>query len=156
MKKFDCKACKKEELFLALKNAEVLFAYQTRVYLRDSTGAITFNNIGVSLKRNDRLNGQVYGKLTFLNNVAQFSPVADYTNVDGVVVIGGDEVGGKDDEAAAHRDLAAVFVINFQHEHRVRRPLHGVGVPGKAVFPQGRAGKGKQQRHNRQPKRLSP
>ena len=82
----------KEELFLALKNAEVLFAYQTRVYLRDSTGAITFNNIDVSLKRNDRLSGLVYGKLTFLNNMAQFSPVADYTKVDDIVVISGDEV----------------------------------------------------------------
>lgn len=82
----------KEEMFLTLKSAEVLFAHQSRVYLRDSTGAITFNNIGVSLKRNDRLSGQVYGKLTFLNNMAQFSPVTDYTNVDDIVVVGGDEV----------------------------------------------------------------
>lgn len=81
-----------EENMLALKDAEVLFAYQTRVYLRDSTGAITFNNVGMTLNRNDRLSGILYGKLTFLNNMAQLNPVADYTEVDNVSVIDGEEV----------------------------------------------------------------
>lgn len=81
-----------EESFLALKNVEVLFAYQSRVYLRDSTGAVTFNNLGITINRNDRLSGLVYGKLTHLNNMAQFSPVADYTNTDDITVTGGNEV----------------------------------------------------------------
>ena len=81
-----------EEVFLALKDVEVLYVYQSRAYIRDSTGAITLNNVGISLNRNDRLNGLVYGKLTYLNNMAQFSPVANYTNTDDITVTAGNEV----------------------------------------------------------------
>ena len=80
------------ETVLMLKDAEVLFSYQTRTYVRDSTGAIIFNNLGMTLKRNNRLSGLLYGKLSFLNNMPQFSPVAELTNLDNLEVTDGDQV----------------------------------------------------------------
>ena len=80
------------ESVLMLNDAEVLFSYQSRAYLRDSTGAITFNNLGTTLKRNNRVSGLLYGKLSFLNNMAQFSPVAELTDLDNLDVIDGDQV----------------------------------------------------------------
>ena len=80
------------ESVLMLNDAEVLFSYQSRAYLRDSTGAITFNNIGMTLNRNSRVSGLLYGKLSFLNNMAQFSPVAELTDLDNLTVIDGDQV----------------------------------------------------------------
>lgn len=80
------------ESVLLLKDVEVLFSYQTRMYLRDSTGAITFNNLGMTLNRNSRVSGLLYGKLSFLNNMAQFSPVAELTELDNLTVTDGDEV----------------------------------------------------------------
>ena len=80
------------ESVLMLNDAEVLFSYQTRTYVRDSTGAITFNNLGTTLKRNNRVSGLLYGKLSFLNNMAQFSPVAELTDLDNLDVIDGDQV----------------------------------------------------------------
>lgn len=75
-----------------LNDAEVLFSYQSRAYLRDSTGAITLNNIGMTLNRNSRVSGLLYGKLSFLNNMPQFSPVAELTDLDNLTVIDGDQV----------------------------------------------------------------
>lgn len=87
------KAMKEEdETLLMLKSTEVLFAYQSRIYVRDSTGAITLNNIGISPVRNDRLSGLLYGKLTSLNNMLQLSPVTDITDVSTVNITTGDEV----------------------------------------------------------------
>ena len=80
------------ESVLMLNDAEVLFSYQTRTYVRDSTGAITFNNLGTTLKRNNRVSGMLYGKLSFLNNMPQFSPVAELTDLDNLDVIDGDQV----------------------------------------------------------------
>ena len=80
------------ESYLLLKDAEVLFAYQSRVYLRDETGAISFNNMGMTLSPNDRISGLLYGKLSFLNSMPQMVPVADLTDIGNVSVIGGDEV----------------------------------------------------------------
>lgn len=81
-----------DETVLMLKDAEVLFSYQSRTYVRDSTGAITFNNLGTTLKRNNRVSGMLYGKLSFLNNMPQFSPVAELTDLDNLDVIDGDQV----------------------------------------------------------------
>ena len=81
-----------DEAMLLLNDAEVLFSYQTRVYLRDSTGAITLNNIGLSLNNNDRVSGLLYGKLTSLNNMPQVSPVAETTDIENLMVTEGEGV----------------------------------------------------------------
>ncbi len=80
------------EGMMVLNDAEVLFAYQSRAYLRDASGAICFNNMGLDLKRNDRVSGFVYGRLGVVNNLPQVSPVADLTDVSQVSVVSGKEV----------------------------------------------------------------
>ena len=80
-----------EEVLLKLANAEVLYAYHSRVYVRDATGAISLNNLGISAQANDRLNGTISVKLGVTNNVPEAMKTDD-TNAADVSVSSGDVV----------------------------------------------------------------
>ncbi len=79
------------EVLLKLIDAEVLYNYTTRVYVRDATGAITLNNLGLTVKPNDRLNGIVHVKLGSVNNMPQ-AMKSDNTDATGVSITAGDPV----------------------------------------------------------------
>ena len=80
-----------QEVVLNLANAEVLYGYHSRLYVRDATGAISLNNLGISAQANDRLNGTVNVKLGMTNNVPE-AMKTDNTDAAGVSVSAGDAV----------------------------------------------------------------
>lgn len=78
------------EKVLKLDNAKVLMAYGNDIYVRDSTAAIVFSGTGLNVSNNDVLNGSIYGKLVFTNNMPQLIPVEGFTNINNVHVANND------------------------------------------------------------------
>ncbi|MBQ8455112.1 MAG: M6 family metalloprotease domain-containing protein [Bacteroidaceae bacterium] len=61
---------------LTLTDAQVLYVYGDNIYLRDASGSIVLNGTGLDVKRNDVLNGTVYGSLTYVNRMPQLAAVS--------------------------------------------------------------------------------
>ena len=80
------------EALLQLENAEVLYVYENTAYVRDANGCIMFNNTGLSLQRNDVLNGTVYVKTGKTNGMSQAVGVTGSTNAGGLSITAGSEV----------------------------------------------------------------
>ena len=90
------------EAKLMLNNAQVLFAYNNDVYVRDASGAIDFYSTGLSLANGQVLNGSVIGKVAVYNNIPELAKT-NATNASGFTatagtaqpkVVGLDEVPG--------------------------------------------------------------
>ncbi|MBQ3631037.1 MAG: M6 family metalloprotease domain-containing protein [Prevotella sp.] len=70
---------------LPFQGAQVLYAYKKDIYVRDGSGAMILRNTGLSVAKDDVLEGFVYGKrvndngMPVLENVAGKSSVADVT-----------------------------------------------------------------------------
>ena len=64
-----------DEALLTLTDAQVLYIYDDDIYLRDASGSIVLRGTGIEVSRNDVLNGNIYGKLTYGNLMPQFTPV---------------------------------------------------------------------------------
>lgn len=109
------------EVLLKLMDAEVLYNYSTRIYVRDATGAITLNNLGLTVKPNDRLNGIVHVKLGSVNNMPQ-AMKSDNTDVTGVSVTAGDpveprEVSFESLSEEDYSDFVVVRAVKFEKKN---------------------------------------
>lgn len=60
-----------EEYLLELNNAEVLYVYDGKAYVRDAAGSIVITNTGLDLKKDNRLTGTMYATLVYSDNMAQ-------------------------------------------------------------------------------------
>ena len=74
---------------LMLNDALVVFAQGSQAYVRDATGALAFDNTGLSLSQGDVLNGNVYGRLTIKDNVPHLSAEGRLTHNKGYTVSSG-------------------------------------------------------------------
>lgn len=81
-----------DERLLHLNNAQVLFANDDYVYVRDATGVLVFQETGVSANQNDILNGTIYGKYAVVDKLPYLQPVEGYTNGNGLTSTPGSEV----------------------------------------------------------------
>ena len=75
---------------LTLANAHVLYAFDGSIYVRDATGSIILCGTGLSVSRNDVLNGTIYGRLTYDNLMPQLSP-ADGASEEGSLTVSSGE-----------------------------------------------------------------
>ncbi|MBR6446804.1 MAG: M6 family metalloprotease domain-containing protein [Prevotella sp.] len=70
-----------KEAILNLENAQVLYVFQNDVYIRDASGAIVLNKVGINVKRNDIVSGKFIGKLQHTNKMPQFVATQDINNL---------------------------------------------------------------------------
>ena len=77
-----------KEGVLRLNNAQVLFVYDSNVYVRDASGYIVLVNTNLDVKQNDVVNGLVYGKVVIDNGVYQL--VGDETIIPTVEAVAGE------------------------------------------------------------------
>ena len=80
------------EALLQLTDAEVLYVYNTTVYLRDAKGCIMLSNTGLDVKRNDVVNGTIYVKVSTSNDIVLAEGISGVTTTDGLTVAAGAEV----------------------------------------------------------------
>ena len=80
------------EAMLTLTNAQVLYVHKGDAYVRDASGAIRFNDTGLTLNVGDELNGRVFGHLAVDGLVPQLLGVPGLTNAEGFSVTPGVEI----------------------------------------------------------------
>lgn len=68
---------------LLLNNAQVLYATDRDVFVRDASGAIDFYNTGIEFSTNQILNGSVIGKLSYYQNLPELAK-NDATSADDI------------------------------------------------------------------------
>ena len=85
-----------DEKILSLNDAQVLFAKNNNIYVRDASGVLVLNGTGISANQNDILNGVVYGKFAVVDKIPYLQPVEAYTNDRGVTVTAGSEAVARD------------------------------------------------------------
>ena len=71
------------EAKLMLNNAQVLYAKDRDVFVRDASGAIEFFNLGIEFANGQILNGSISGKYSPYNNLPELAKT-DKTNADGI------------------------------------------------------------------------
>ena len=76
---------------LTLTDAQVLYVYGGDIYLRDATGSIVLSGTGLSVSRNDVLNGTILGRLTYSNLMPQLVPTEGEWSADDISVSSGEE-----------------------------------------------------------------
>ena len=106
------------ESLLTLTNAQVLYASGSDYYVRDATGAIIFSSTGISLKRNDVINGQVYGKLSSREKMPLFLGVEGMTSDTDLTIAAGEtakprSVQLKDLTAADYADYVVIDSVQL-------------------------------------------
>ena len=79
------------EALLVLKDAQVLYVYDKNVYLRDASGAIVLNDMGLGLKNSNKVEGSVYGRLTLSNGMPVLTAVEGKTTPNGINIEDGEE-----------------------------------------------------------------
>lgn len=77
---------------LNLENAEVLYVNGTTAYVRDASGSAIFNNTGLTVKQNDRLNGKLYLEIGTNNKMREFKPVSEKTDLTAISITAGEAV----------------------------------------------------------------
>ena len=67
---------------LKLSNAQVLYVYNSDIYLRDATGSLLMLNTGLDVKANDLLNGVISGTRKIVNDIERLVAFegVDYTS----------------------------------------------------------------------------
>lgn len=80
------------EGLLQLTDAEVLHVKSPNIYIRDASGSIILSGTGLSVKKNDRLSGTIYGRLDYVNRMPRLSAVIGKTTTTGVVATEGSAV----------------------------------------------------------------
>ena len=76
------------EAELKLDNAQVLYAKDRDVYVRDASGAIEFYNLGINFENDQVLNGSIIGKFSPYNNLPEIAKT-DKTNADKITFSAG-------------------------------------------------------------------
>ena len=62
-----------DDALLTLTNAQVLYVYGSDIYLRDATGSLLLSGTGLDVSKNDVLNGNILGRLTYNNLMPQLT-----------------------------------------------------------------------------------
>ena len=70
----------------------MLYVYGNDAYVRDAKGNIMFSNTGITLHKNDRINGTLVAKLGKENNMLQVVGVEGSTNASGLTISAGNVV----------------------------------------------------------------
>ena len=76
------------EAQLKLDNAQVLYAKDRDVFVRDASGAIEFFNLGIAFETDQMLNGSIIGKYSPYNNLPEIAKT-DKTNADNLTMTAG-------------------------------------------------------------------
>lgn len=79
------------QVFLQLTDAQVLYVDKKIVYLRDATGSVVLNDIGLTLKKNEVINGSMFAMTAVNNNMVEVKPISGITDVSGLTVTTGEE-----------------------------------------------------------------
>ena len=79
------------QVLLQLTDAQVLYVDKKIVYLRDATGSVVLNDIGLTLKKNQVINGSMFAKTAVNNNMVEVKAISGITDVSGLTVTTGDE-----------------------------------------------------------------
>lgn len=111
-------------LLLQLTNAEVLYVYENTAYVRDATGSVMFNNTGLNLKKNDRINGTMVAEVGLNNQMVQVVGVEGSTNDSGLTITAGAEVQPRevkleDLTAADYSDYVVVKAVQLERNNGV-------------------------------------
>ena len=72
--------------FIRLDNAEVLYVYGGKAYVRDATGSITLNGVGTKLAKDQIANGYVMAEKATSNNMAQ-AVIDSNTDIAGTLTV---------------------------------------------------------------------
>ena len=72
--------------FIRLDNAEVLYVYGGKAYVRDATGSITLNGVGTKLAKDQIANGYVMAEKATSNNMAQ-AVIDSNTDISGTLTV---------------------------------------------------------------------
>ena len=72
--------------FIRLDNAEVLYVYGGKAYVRDATGSITLNGVGTKLAKDQVANGYVMAEKATSNNMAQ-AVIDSNTDIAGTLTV---------------------------------------------------------------------
>lgn len=118
-----------EEKLLHLNNAQVLFAKNTEVYVRDESGVLVLTGTGLSVNQNDILNGSIYGKYAVVNKIPYLQPVEGYTNSEGVTSAPGSEAIAREViiDQIADTDYADLITLKGGKMERINNSIYLVG-----------------------------
>lgn len=118
-----------EEKLLHLNNAQVLFAKNTEVYVRDESGVLVLTGTGLSVNQNDILNGSIYGKYAVVNKIPYLQPVEEYTNSEGVTSAPGSEAIAREViiNQIADTDYADLITLKGGKMERINNSIYLVG-----------------------------
>lgn len=78
------------DALLHLTNAQVLYVYDSDIYLRDATGSLMLSGTDLNVSMNDVLNGSVYGRLAYSNLMPQLVSANGATVAQDLTVSSGD------------------------------------------------------------------
>ena len=114
---------------LNLSNAQVLFAKDDNIYVRDTTGALVLSGTGISAKQNDVLNGAIFGKLAVVGKIPYLQPIEGYTNNTGIVSTAGSEAVARevDIDNIASTDYADLVTLKGGKFESINNSIYLVG-----------------------------
>lgn len=75
---------------LTLDNAQVLYATDSKLYIRDASGSLELRGTTINAERNDVLNGTIGGCLSFENGVPGLTALEGLTTVSSIVIMAGE------------------------------------------------------------------
>lgn len=109
------------EVMLELNDAEVLYAYRTRAYVRDANGCLMLYNMGLDIKNNDRITGLVFAKVNVADNMPQAVGVTGMTDASNLIITAGEEVKAREAilgelAAADYSDYVVVRNVQLERE----------------------------------------
>ena len=77
---------------LMLTDAQVLYVYDGDIYLRDASGSMILSGTGLSVSKNDVLNGSIFGRLAYNNLMPQLTCIDGMSATDNISVSTGEAV----------------------------------------------------------------
>ena len=80
------------DVLLQLQDAEVLYVYDNKAYVRDSKGSVVFEDTRLDLKKDDIVNGTLFVKVGIENELFQALGIAGFTNSAGLTITKGKKI----------------------------------------------------------------
>jgi M6 family metalloprotease-like protein len=79
-----------EEAILTLTDAQVLYSYDSNIYLRDASGSLVLSGTGLNVSKGDVLNGSILGRLTYVNLMPQLTTVNGQPETEEIIISAGE------------------------------------------------------------------
>lgn len=121
---------------LLLSNAQVLFAHDNILYIRDSTGCVSLVNAGLDVKSNDVLDGFIAGQSKIDNDIVQLFALEGVDNKANITITEGDVVEPRTiivDEVNSSLYSDLVMITGAEMVSSTVNGLKGVFVSGDSV-----------------------